>query len=193
MVVVISATNLRLDCQFHLLVTQPEFLWRKINHTYHLNAMVSSTIDNWKSMQIKEYFSLDRWTTKRTSRVLESTEYPPSIPWTQGSSRPSSLASGSWSGWSRSAPYAPDRKSHIRWFGPYKNKANNSVHNKASHLTSTIKFKKSMWLCRSFVRSRLWYVLDRQLLNGWSHRHQNRRLCSRPHSNESVIFSNFWD
>ena len=46
---------------------------------------------------------------------------------------------------------------------------------------------------RSFVRSRLWYVLDRQLLNGWSHRHQNRRLCSRPHSNESVIFSNFWD
>ena len=35
------------------------------------------------------------------------------------------------------------------------------------------------------------YVLDRQLLNGWSHRHQNRRLCSRPHSNESVIFSNF--
>ena len=46
---------------------------------------------------------------------------------------------------------------------------------------------------RSFVRSRLWYVLDRQLLNGWSHRHQNRRLCSRPNSNESVIFSNFWD
>ena len=45
----------------------------------------------------------------------------------------------------------------------------------------------------SFVRSRLWYVLDRQLLNGWSHRHQNRRLCSHPHSNESVIFSNFWD
>ena len=45
----------------------------------------------------------------------------------------------------------------------------------------------------SSVRSRLWYVLDRQLLNGWSHRHQNRRLCSRPHSNESVIFSNFWD
>ena len=45
----------------------------------------------------------------------------------------------------------------------------------------------------SFVRSRLWYVLDRQLLDGWSHRHQNRRLCSRPHSNESVIFSNFWD
>ena len=45
----------------------------------------------------------------------------------------------------------------------------------------------------SVVRSRLWYVLDRQLLNGWSHRHQNRRLCSRPHSNESVILSNFWD
>ena len=45
----------------------------------------------------------------------------------------------------------------------------------------------------SVVCSRLWYVLDRQLLNGRSHRHQNRRLCSRPHSNESVIFSNFWD
>ena len=37
------------------------------------------------------------------------------------------------------------------------------------------------------------HVLDRQLLNGWCHRHQNR-LCSRLHSNESVIFfSNFWD
>ena len=45
----------------------------------------------------------------------------------------------------------------------------------------------------SVVCSRLWYVLDRQLLNGWSHRHQNRRLCSRPHSHESVIVSNFWD
>ena len=50
------------------------------------------------------------------------------------------------------------------------------------------------YVVRSFVRppsvvcSRLWYVLDRQLINGWSHRHQNRRLCSRPHSNESVIF-----
>ena len=44
---------------------------------------------------------------------------------------------------------------------------------------------------RHVVRSRLWYVLDRQLLNGWSHRHQNRRLCSRPHSNESVIFFEF--
>ena len=43
---------------------------------------------------------------------------------------------------------------------------------------------------RTVVRSRLWYVLDRKLLNGWSHRHQNRRLCSSPHSNESVIF---WD
>ena len=36
-------------------------------------------------------------------------------------------------------------------------------------------------------------VLDRQLLNGWCHRHQNLRLCSRPHSHESVIFSYFWD
>ena len=47
----------------------------------------------------------------------------------------------------------------------------------------------------SVVCSRLWYVLERQLLNVCSHRHhhQNRRLCSRPHSNESVIFSNFWD
>ena len=49
-----------------------------------------------------------------------------------------------------------------------------------------------MTVCRA-VRSRLWYVLGRQLLNGLSHRHQNCRLCSRPHSNESVIFSNFWD
>ena len=50
-----------------------------------------------------------------------------------------------------------------------------------------------MWVVPSHrppCRSRLWYVLDRQLLNGSSHRHQNRRLCSRPHSNESVIF---WD
>ena len=31
-------------------------------------------------------------------------------------------------------------------------------------------------------------VLDRQLLNGCCHRHQNRRLCSSPHSHESVIF-----
>ena len=46
----------------------------------------------------------------------------------------------------------------------------------------------------SFVRSFApVYVLDRQLLNGSSHRHKNRRLCSRPHSYESVIFSNFWD
>ena len=80
---------------------------------------------------------------------------------------------------------------------------------------STYKFKRAFFrhdrrtaprgvyllMCMSFVRpsvrhvvrSRLWYVLDRQLLNGWSHCHQNRRLCSRPHSNESVIFSNFWD
>ena len=36
-------------------------------------------------------------------------------------------------------------------------------------------------------------VLDRQLLNGWCHCHKNRRLCSRPHSHESVIFSYFWD
>ena len=28
--------------------------------------------------------------------------------------------------------------------------------------------------------------------NGWCHRRQNRRLCSRPHSCESVIFSYFW-
>ena len=35
-------------------------------------------------------------------------------------------------------------------------------------------------------------VLDRQLLNGWCHRHQNRRLCSHSHAHESV-FSYFWD
>ena len=29
---------------------------------------------------------------------------------------------------------------------------------------------------------------NRLLYNGWCHRHQNRRLCSRPHSHESVIF-----
>ncbi len=70
------------------------------------------------------------------------------------------------------------------------------------HVLSTIKFKKSTWLCRSFVRSsirpsvvcsRLWYVLDRQLLNGWSHRHiiacyvRVRILMNR------WFFSNFWD
>ena len=27
-----------------------------------------------------------------------------------------------------------------------------------------------------------------QLLNGWRHRHQNRKLCSHPHTHESVIF-----
>ena len=32
-------------------------------------------------------------------------------------------------------------------------------------------------------------VLDRQLLNGWCHGHENCRLCSRPHSHDSVIFS----
>ena len=31
-------------------------------------------------------------------------------------------------------------------------------------------------------------VLDRQLINCWCHGHQNRRLCSCPHSRESVIF-----
>ena len=36
-------------------------------------------------------------------------------------------------------------------------------------------------------------MLYRQLLNGSCHHHQNRRLCSRPHSHESVIFSYFWD
>ena len=36
-------------------------------------------------------------------------------------------------------------------------------------------------------------VLDRQLLNGWCHCHENYRLWSRPHSHESVIFSSFWD
>ena len=38
------------------------------------------------------------------------------------------------------------------------------------------------------------HVLDRKLLERLMHRHQNRWLCSRPHSHESVIFfSNFWD
>ena len=36
-------------------------------------------------------------------------------------------------------------------------------------------------------------ALDRQLLNGRCHHHQNRRLCSRPHSHESLIFSYFCD
>ena len=36
-------------------------------------------------------------------------------------------------------------------------------------------------------------VLDRQLLNGLCHSHENCRLCSRPHSHESVISSYFWD
>ena len=67
----------------------------------------------------------------------------------------------------------------------------------AQYLLSNLRSPRD-YVVRSSVRSsvrpsRLWYVLDRQLLNGWSHRHQNRRLCSRPHSNESVIFLNFWD
>ena len=37
------------------------------------------------------------------------------------------------------------------------------------------------------------HVLDRKLLERLMYRHQNRRLCSRPYSHESVIFSNFWD
>ena len=36
-------------------------------------------------------------------------------------------------------------------------------------------------------------VVDRQLLNGWYHRHENCRLCSRMHSHESLIFSYFLD
>ena len=31
-------------------------------------------------------------------------------------------------------------------------------------------------------------VCGNRLLNGWCHRQQNRRLCPRPHSHESVIF-----
>ena len=31
-------------------------------------------------------------------------------------------------------------------------------------------------------------VFDWQLLNGWCHRHQNRKLCSRQHYHESLIF-----
>ena len=45
-----------------------------------------------------------------------------------------------------------------------------------------------MYVCMYVSR-----VLDRQLVNGWCHRHQNRSLCSRPHSHELVIFSYFWD
>ena len=37
------------------------------------------------------------------------------------------------------------------------------------------------------------HVLDRKLLERLMSPQQNRRLCSRPHSHESVIFSNFWD
>ena len=36
-------------------------------------------------------------------------------------------------------------------------------------------------------------VLDRQLLNGLCHGHENCRLCLRPHSHDSVIFSYFWN
>ena len=36
------------------------------------------------------------------------------------------------------------------------------------------------------------HVLDMKLLERLMSRHQNRRLCSRLHSHESVIFSNFW-
>ena len=35
-------------------------------------------------------------------------------------------------------------------------------------------------------------VLDRQLLNGCCHGHQNCRLCSRPHSHESLILFVFF-
>ena len=36
-------------------------------------------------------------------------------------------------------------------------------------------------------------VLDRQILNGRCHGHENCRLCSRPHSHLWVIFSYFLD
>ena len=35
-------------------------------------------------------------------------------------------------------------------------------------------------------------VLDRQLLNGCCRRRENCRLCSRPHSHESLIFFVFF-
>ena len=34
-------------------------------------------------------------------------------------------------------------------------------------------------------------VLDRQILNGRCHRHENCRVCSRTHSHDSVIFPYF--
>ena len=37
------------------------------------------------------------------------------------------------------------------------------------------------------------HVLDRQLLNGWCHGHENCRVCSRTRSHDSVIFSYFSD
>ena len=42
-----------------------------------------------------------------------------------------------------------------------------------------------MYLCIYVSR-----VLDRQLLNGWCHDHENCRVCSRTRSHDSVIF--FW-
>ena len=37
------------------------------------------------------------------------------------------------------------------------------------------------------------YVLDSQLLNGWTYGHENCRVCSRTRSHDSVIVSYFLD
>ena len=51
----------------------------------------------------------------------------------------------------------------------------------------------TMWVLRSSVRG-CGSVLDRKLLERlMSPSTKNHSLCSRPHSHESVIFSNFWD
>ena len=44
-----------------------------------------------------------------------------------------------------------------------------------------------MYVCM-YVCIYVSHVLDRKLLERVMHCHQNRRLCSRPHSHESVIF-----
>ena len=46
---------------------------------------------------------------------------------------------------------------------------------------------------RTHLHGYVSHVLDRQLLNGRCHGHENYRVCSRTRSHDSVIFSYFLD
>ena len=54
---------------------------------------------------------------------------------------------------------------------------NNNNNNNSNNNNNLTIIELTMWVCGN------------QLLYGWCHRHQNRMLCSRPHSHESVSFS----